>query len=89
MLMQTRRLNLIFLAGSSCPTALTLLLPMQLILEVVGQLQRMFNPDLRMIKKRIEDLISREYIERDPVRCRLCMYLSARTAKAMRPLSAA
>lgn len=40
----------------------------QLILEVVGQLQRMFNPDLRMIKKRIEDLISREYIERDPVR---------------------
>ena len=41
---------------------------LQLILEVVGQLQRMFNPDLRMIKKRIEDLISREYIERDPVR---------------------
>ena len=40
----------------------------QLILEVVGQLQRMFNPDLRMIKKRIEDLIGREYIERDPVR---------------------
>jgi cullin 1 len=39
-----------------------------LILEVVGQLQRMFNPDLRMIKKRIEDLIGREYIERDPVR---------------------
>ncbi len=37
----------------------------QLVLEVVQQLQRMFQPDIRIIKKRIEDLISREYLERD------------------------
>lgn len=37
----------------------------QLVLEVVQQLQRMFHPDFRLIKKRIEDLISREYLERD------------------------
>lgn len=37
----------------------------QLVLEVVGQLQRSFQPDLRLIKKRIEDLISRDYLERD------------------------
>lgn len=34
-------------------------------MEVVQQLQRMFQPDFRLIKKRIEDLISREYLERD------------------------
>ena len=37
----------------------------QLVLEVVQQLQRMFQPDFRLIKKRIEDLIAREYLERD------------------------
>ncbi len=37
----------------------------QLVLEVVQQLQRMFQPDIRIIKKRIEDLINREYLERD------------------------
>ncbi len=37
----------------------------QLVVEVVQQLQRMFHPDFRLIKKRIEDLISREYLERD------------------------
>ena len=42
--------------------------PAQLVLEVVNQLQKMFNPDMRMIKKRIEDLISREFLERDAVR---------------------
>ena len=31
--------------------------PAQLVLEVVNQLQKMFNPDMHMIKKRIEDLI--------------------------------
>ena len=37
----------------------------QLVMEVVQQLQRMFQPDFRLIKKRIEDLIGREYMERD------------------------
>ena len=41
---------------------------LQLVLEVHEQLKKMFSPDVRMIKKRIEDLISREYLERDPVR---------------------
>ena len=57
----------------------------QLILEVVGQLQRMFNPDLRMIKKRIEDLISREYIERDPVRCQSFWFWPERSACSPSP----
>lgn len=37
----------------------------QLVLEVVQQLTRSFQPDIRLIKKRIEDLISRDYLERD------------------------
>ena len=37
----------------------------QLILEVVGQLQTRFQPDFRLIKKRIEDLIQRDFLERD------------------------
>ena len=37
----------------------------QLVMEVVQQLSRMFQPDFRLIKKRIEDLIGREYLERD------------------------
>eukprot|EP00695_Tsukubamonas_globosa_P003537 TRINITY_DN683_c0_g1_i1.p2 TRINITY_DN683_c0_g1~~TRINITY_DN683_c0_g1_i1.p2 ORF type:complete len:88 (+),score=45.61 TRINITY_DN683_c0_g1_i1:161-424(+) len=36
----------------------------QLILEVSQQLM-MFKPDPKFIKKRIEDLITREYLERD------------------------
>ena len=36
-----------------------------LITEVGTQLSHMFKPDMKLIKKRIEDLISREYIERD------------------------
>ena len=35
---------------------------MQLVLEVVQQLQRMFQPDIKQIKKRIEDLIQREFL---------------------------
>lgn len=34
-------------------------------MEVVQQLSRMFQPDFRLIKKRIEDLIGRDYLERD------------------------
>ena len=37
----------------------------QLTLECVQQLQRMFKPDFKLIKKRIEDLVQREYLERD------------------------
>nr|CAD1828429.1 unnamed protein product [Ananas comosus var. bracteatus] len=37
----------------------------QLVMECVEQLSRMFKPDFKAIKKRIEDLISRDYLERD------------------------
>ncbi|PWA91453.1 cullin [Artemisia annua] len=37
----------------------------QLVSECVEQLGRMFKPDFKVIKKRIEDLITREYLERD------------------------
>ena len=36
-----------------------------LILECVEQLGQMFKPDVKLIKKRVEDLIAREYLERD------------------------
>ena len=34
-------------------------------MQVVQQLNSMFQPDFRVIKKRIEDLIDRDYLERD------------------------
>ncbi|OMO91308.1 hypothetical protein COLO4_18456 [Corchorus olitorius] len=37
----------------------------QLVSECVEMLSRMFKPDIRAIKKRIEDLITRDYLERD------------------------
>ncbi|KAG5628236.1 hypothetical protein H5410_013454 [Solanum commersonii] len=37
----------------------------QLVVECLQQLGRIFKPDVKAIKKRIEDLISREYLERD------------------------
>ncbi|RYR70360.1 hypothetical protein Ahy_A03g016859 isoform A [Arachis hypogaea] len=37
----------------------------QLVLECVQQLGCMFKPDIKAIKKRIEDLITRDYLERD------------------------
>ncbi|KAK2418693.1 cullin-1 [Trifolium repens] len=37
----------------------------QLVLECVEQFGRMFKPDIKAIKKRIEDLITRDYLERD------------------------
>ncbi|KAK9281175.1 hypothetical protein L1049_004070 [Liquidambar formosana] len=37
----------------------------QLVMECVEMLSRMFKPDIKAIKKRIEDLITRDYLERD------------------------
>ncbi|KAL5561527.1 hypothetical protein UlMin_031274 [Ulmus minor] len=37
----------------------------QLVMECVEQLGKMFKPDIKAIKKRIEDLITRDYLERD------------------------
>ena len=48
----------------------------QLVIEVVQQLSRMFKPDIKMIKKRIEDLIDREYIERDKENPMLFKYMA-------------
>lgn len=35
------------------------------VIEATTQLMRHFKPDPKQIKKRIEDLIAREYLERD------------------------
>ena len=48
----------------------------QLVMEVVQQLTRMFKPDFKLIKKRIEDLIAREYLERDKDNPQLFKYLA-------------
>ena len=37
----------------------------KLVLEVVQQLSKGFKPDFKAIKKRIEDLVTREFLERD------------------------
>ncbi|XP_050369015.1 cullin-1-like [Argentina anserina] len=37
----------------------------QLLTECIELLQRMFKPDVKTIKRRIEDLITREFLERD------------------------
>ncbi|KAG4946355.1 hypothetical protein JHK87_042362 [Glycine soja] len=48
----------------------------QLVMECVEQLGRMFKPDVKAIKKRIEDLISRDYLERDKENANLFRYLA-------------
>ncbi|KAH7292948.1 hypothetical protein KP509_28G004800 [Ceratopteris richardii] len=48
----------------------------QLVLECVQQLGRMFQPDFKIIKKRIEDLIVREYLERDKENPNVFRYLA-------------
>ncbi|XP_071719035.1 cullin-1-like [Rutidosis leptorrhynchoides] len=48
----------------------------QLVTECVEQLGRMFKPDFKAIKKRIEDLITREYLERDKENPQLFRYLA-------------
>lgn len=47
-----------------------------LIMEVVQQLQRMFQPDLKVIKRCIEGLIEREYLERDQENQQLYKYIA-------------
>eukprot|EP01018_Ginkgo_biloba_P007037 Gb_00939 [translate_table: standard] len=48
----------------------------QLVSECVEQLGRMFKPDFKAIKKRIEDLITREYLERDKENTNIYKYLA-------------
>ena len=36
----------------------------ELISEVITQVSNRFKPDIPLIKKRIEDLVARDYIER-------------------------
>ncbi|TMW89544.1 hypothetical protein EJD97_017038 [Solanum chilense] len=48
----------------------------QLVIECVEQLGRMFKPDVKSIKKRIEDLITRDYLERDKDEPNLFKYLA-------------
>jgi len=48
----------------------------QLVVEVSQQLMQFFKPDPRDIKKRIEDLISREYLERDAEKPAVYHYLA-------------
>ena len=37
----------------------------QLVIECIKLLSPMFKPDIKVIKKRVEDLITRDYLERD------------------------
>ncbi|CAI0413510.1 unnamed protein product [Linum tenue] len=48
----------------------------QLVSECVEQLSRMFKPDIKAIKKRMEDLIARDYLERDKENANLFRYLA-------------
>ncbi|EME29718.1 ubiquitin-protein ligase (Cullin) isoform 1 [Galdieria sulphuraria] len=48
----------------------------RLIVEVSQQLMQLFNPDPKVIKARIEDLITREYIERDEQNSSLYKYVA-------------
>ena len=56
--------------------ALQTMMYQQLVLEVVQQLQRMFRPDIKMIKKRIEHLVEQDYLERDKENQQLFKYLA-------------
>jgi cullin 1 len=48
----------------------------QLVLEVMQQVKKMFAADQKTIKKRVEDLIDREYLERDAQNSKLYKYLA-------------
>uniref|UniRef100_A0A915CPN1 Cullin family profile domain-containing protein n=1 Tax=Ditylenchus dipsaci TaxID=166011 RepID=A0A915CPN1_9BILA len=47
-----------------------------LVTEVTNQLKARFMPDPILIKKRVESLIEREYLERDKVNLKLYIYLA-------------
>jgi hypothetical protein len=48
----------------------------QLVADVSAQLMRYFQPDPKEIKKRVEDLIAREYLKRDDEQSNLYHYLA-------------
>ena len=48
----------------------------KLVLEASNQLLRHFKPDPKQIKKRIEDLIAREYLESDSTNNNVYKYLA-------------
>lgn len=48
----------------------------KLVVECVEQLSKMFKPDIKSIKRRIEDLITRDYLERDEDNPNLFKYLA-------------
>ncbi|CAH8365722.1 unnamed protein product [Eruca vesicaria subsp. sativa] len=48
----------------------------QLVSECVQQLNQMFKPDIKTIKMRIEDLITRDYLERDRENPNMFRYLA-------------
>ncbi|KAK4568020.1 hypothetical protein RGQ29_003684 [Quercus rubra] len=48
----------------------------KLVIECVEQLSNMFKPDIKLIKRRIEDLITRDYLERDQDNPSMFKYLA-------------
>ena len=48
----------------------------QLIMEVVQQLQRMFQPEIKVIKRCIEGLIERDFLERDESNKQMYKYMA-------------
>ncbi|XP_031105658.1 cullin-1-like isoform X2 [Ipomoea triloba] len=48
----------------------------QLVMECVEQLGRMFKPNVKAISKRIEDLITRDYLEREKDNPKMFKYLA-------------
>ncbi|XP_059437397.1 cullin-1-like [Corylus avellana] len=48
----------------------------QLVMECVEQLGHIFKPDIKAIKKRMEDLITRDYLERDKDNPNVFRYLA-------------
>lgn len=52
------------------------LMHQNLIAEVVQQLRRMFEPDIRVIKRCVEGLIERDYLERDQSQNQLYKYVA-------------
>ncbi|KAK9996245.1 hypothetical protein SO802_020931 [Lithocarpus litseifolius] len=48
----------------------------KLVIECVEQLSNMFKPDIKLIKMRIEDLITRDYLERDQDNPSMFKYLA-------------